>query len=244
MFREEGANRVCTNTKSGRHAFQTAEKRVSPRSSRNAGFTLLELTVSVVLLTVIGLLGYIASSGSLKAVDLNEKMTTLQEELRSTMRALSDEVQPAVKKARDGFELPTGAQELKVGSTANATSITFTVPTDMTGTHFSGVMTIRHESEDVTDASLGPGYYGNAALDPGEDTNGDGVLNRRLVLIRPDGSRQALGGGNHLARVVFNLSADGSMLNVIMCATMQVETGRSQTRILRHWLTSNIYLMN
>ena len=231
-------------TNRDRQAFQTAEKQARPRSSHDAGYTLLEVSIALALLAIVSLLGFIASSGSLKSVDLTQRMTTLQEELRSTMRALSAELQRAVKKARDGFELPPGAQELKILNTANPKAISFVVPTDMTGTHFSGVMTIQHESEDLTAAGLENGIYGNAVLDPGEDTNGDGTLNRRLVLIRPDGTRKVLGGGNHLARVTFYLSADGSMLGVIMCATTQIETGKSQPRLLTKWLTSDIYLMN
>jgi len=210
----------------------------------NAGFTVLELTVSAMLLTIVSLVGYVAFSTSLKSVDLTQRMTLLQEELRSTMRAISDEVQPAVKAARSGLELPTGAQALRIVSTSNPKAITFTVPTDMTGTHFSGVMTIQHETEDVAVSGLENGYYGNATLDAGEDTNSDGVLNRRVVLIRPDGSKQTLGNSNHIARVAFTLSADGSALNVVMCATMLLENGRKQPRILMSWLTSNIYLMN
>ncbi len=214
------------------------------RTGGNSGFTLVELSVSLVLLTIVSLMGFIASYSSMKSVDLTQRMTLLQEELRSTMRALSDQVQSAVKPARAGFELPTGAQAIKIVNTANPKAITFVVPTDMTGTKFSGVMTIQHETEDLPATGLENGNYGNAILDAGEDTNGDGILNRRLVLILPDGTRRVLGDSNHLARVAFNLSADGSMLGVTMCATMLIENGKSQPRLLVNWLTSNIYLMN
>lgn len=227
-----------------RHAFPTAEKRVCPRFSRNAGFTLVELSISIALIVLISLLGYLASSGSLKSVDLTQRMTTLQEELRSTMRALSDQVQPAVKAARAGLELPAGAQALTIVDTADPHAISFTVPTDMTYTVFSGVTTIQFETEDLPAASIENGQYGNGVLDSGEDKNGDAMLNRRLVMIRPDGTRQVLGGSSHLANVTFNLSADGSMLGVTMVATMRLETGKSKTRMLLYTLTSSIFLMN
>ncbi len=213
-------------------------------SRRSAGFTLVELMISSTLLVIVGLLGFIACSGSLKSVDLTQRMTTLQEELRSTMRALSDQVQPAVKAARDGFDLPTGARAIQIVNTASPTAITFVVPTDMTRTVFSGVTTIQFETEDKPDATIDNGQYGNGVLDTGEDTNGDGILNRRLVMVKPDGTRKVLGGSNHLASVTFNLSSDASMLEVTLIASMRIETGRSKSRMLLNSLTSNIFLMN
>lgn len=211
---------------------------------RQAGFTLVELTMSAALLIIVSLLGYIASLGALKSVDLSQRMTTLQEELRSTMRALSDQIQPAVKRAREGDQLPAGAQELKIVNTANPTAITFVVPTDMTFTNFSGVTTIQFETEDLPATGIVNGQYGNGVLDAGEDTNGDGILNRRLVLVQSNGTRQVLGGSNHLASVTFNLSSDGSMLEVTLVATMRFQSDRSSPRMLLNSLTSNIYLMN
>jgi prepilin-type N-terminal cleavage/methylation domain-containing protein len=230
-----------------RPALQSTEEPVSAHffgSRHNAGFTLLELSVSLVLITVLCLLGFLASSGSLKSVDLTKRMTTLQEELRSTMRALSDEVQPAVKRARAGLELPTGAQELKIVNTSSPKAISYVVPTDMTGTHFSGVTTIQFESEDLPATGIENGQYGNGVLDSGEDTNADGLLTRRLVIIQPNGTKTVIGGSNHLANVTFGLSDDGSMLEVTMVATMRQETGDSAYRMLLYTLTSNIYLMN
>jgi prepilin-type N-terminal cleavage/methylation domain-containing protein len=215
------------------------------RSCRNqAGFTLVELSISVTLLVIVSLLGFMASSSSLKSAALTQRMTALQEELRSTMRALSEQVQPAVKRARAGVELPSGARELKIVDAANPKAVSFVVPTDMTYTVFSGVTTIQFETEDLPATGIEGGQYGNGVLDAGEDTNGDRILNRQLVLIRPDGTRQVLGGSNHLANVTFSLSPDGSMLGVTLTATIRLETGKSKTRMLLKSLTGNIYLMN
>jgi type II secretory pathway pseudopilin PulG len=208
-------------------------------SRHNAGFTVLELSISVALLVIVSLLGFIASSGSLKSADLTGRMTTLEGELRATMQTLSTQVQPAVKKARSGFVLPTGAVALTV---VNPTTITYVVPTGMAGKTFSGLYTIQFISEDKPDATIEGGTYGNGELDAGEDTDGDGMLDRNLVLTRPDGTKQMLGGANHLANVTFALSADGSMLEVTMVASMRLEAGK--TRMLLYTLTSNIYLMN
>lgn len=207
-----------------------------------AGFTLLELSISVALLAVVALLGFIASSSSAKSADLTRRMTTVQEELRSTMRALSDQVQPAVKAPRTGMLLPAGAQALRIVNTATPTAITFTVPTNAAGSTFSGVNTIRFESEDKPATGVENGQFGNGQLDSGEDANGDGRLNRQLVLVRPNGTRVVLGGGNHLANVAFTLSPDGSMLGVTLTASMRLE--QSKSRMLVDQLTSNIYIMN
>jgi hypothetical protein len=202
----------------------------------------MELSISVALLAVISLLGVLASSASLKSASLTRSMTTLQEELRSTMRALSDQVQPAVKAARVGFLLPLGAQSLRIVNTATPTAITFVVPTNMTGTAFSGVNTIQFENEDTPAPGIDGGEFGNGRLDSGEDDNGNGRLDRQLVWIQPNGTRQMLGGGNHLANMTFNLSADGSMLEVAMVATTRLEAGKN--RMLQYRLASNIYIMN
>ena len=101
---------------------------------------------------------------------------------------------------------------------------------------------MQFETEDKPDTSVEGGELGNGQLNTGEDTNGDGILNRRLVMIQPDGTRQVLGGSNNLADVTFGLSPDGSMLTATIVATMRLETGRA--RMLRYSLTSNIFLMN
>ena len=109
------------------------------RSSRcNAGFTLVEVSISMVLLAVVSLLGFMASSSSLRSADLNRRMTTLQEDVRSTMRALSDHVQAAVKRPRPKVLLKSNAQELTIVDETNPRAITFVLPTDGTGGQFLG----------------------------------------------------------------------------------------------------------
>jgi prepilin-type N-terminal cleavage/methylation domain-containing protein len=211
------------------------------RSSRHrAGFTLLELSISVALLVIVALLGFVAARGSMKSVDLTRRMTTLQEELRSSMRALSDQVQSAVKRPRLNAILPPGAaQSLRV---VNPTTITFVTPTNMTGAAFSGVTTIQFVDEDLPDTGIDGGQFGNGQLNSGEDTNSNGVLDRQLVMTLPNGTQQVLGSGGHLADMVFTLSPDGGMLQVAMVATMRLE--QSKTRMLQYRLASNIFMMN
>jgi prepilin-type N-terminal cleavage/methylation domain-containing protein len=206
---------------------------------RRGGFTLLEMMISTALLVVIGLLGFVATSSSYKSVDLNQRMSQLQQDVRDTMRAVSDEVQKAVKPAKAGMVLPVKAQALKV---ADAKTITFVTPTDMTFTKFTGVQTIQFQSEDTPAPAIEGGEFGNAKLDAGEDKNNDGALTRQLVLTRDNGTKKVLGAANHLANVQFALSADGTTLAVTVVASTPIEN--NVNRVLQFRATSNIYLMN
>lgn len=207
---------------------------------RQAGFTLIEMMISVAIVLVVSMLGYIAFSSSYEAIDLNQRMGTLQGDCRDAMRALSDEAQMAVKRAAPGQVLPAGAQELRVNP-GNPREITYVVPTADDGTAFSPVRTIRFESEDLPAAGLENGEFGNGRLDPGEDTDGNGRLTRQLVLINGI-QRRVLGSATTLANVAFDLSADGSCLVVTMTAVTPI--AQDSARMLRVDTESTIYLMN
>ena len=207
---------------------------------RQAGFTLIEMMISVAIVLVVSMLGYIAFSSSYEAIDLNQRMGTLQGDCRDAMRALSDEAQLAVKRAAAGQVLPAGARELRVNP-GNRREITYVVPTADDGTAFSTVRTIRFESEDLPAAGLENGEFGNGRLDPGEDTDGNGRLTRQLVLINGI-QRRVLGSATTLANVAFDLSADGSCLVVTMTAVTPI--AQDSARMLRVDTESTIYLMN
>lgn len=207
---------------------------------RTSGFTLIELMISVAIVLVVSMLGYIAFSSSYEAIDLNRRIGTLQSDCRDAMRALSDEVQMAVKRAAPGLTLPAGAQELRVNPT-NPREITYVVPTTADGENFSPVRTIRFVSEDLPATELQNGEFGNGRLDPGEDTDGNGQLTRQLVLINGM-ERRVLGSAVSLANVAFDLSPDGSCLLVTMTAACPM--ARDTTRMLRVDTESAVYMMN
>lgn len=197
--------------------------------------------ISLAVGMVVVMLSYIAFSSGYEAVRLTNSLAALQSDSRNAMRALGREVQLAVKRPEAGLILPAGAIGLEV-SADNPGEITFVVPTDDTGTTFSSVVTIRFESEDAPVTTLENGEFGNARLDPGEDTNGDGMLTRQLVLLR-DGQRSVLGSANSLADVTFGLSEDGSRLLVNMTATAHMAAGGGG-RLLRYDSNSALYIMN
>ncbi len=206
-----------------------------------SGFTLIEMMISLAVGMVVVMLSYLAFSSSHEAVRLNSNMAALQSDSRNAMRALGKEVQLAVKRPEAGLALPAGAKELTI-TAGNPGELTFVVPTDNTGAAFSNVVTVRFESEDKPDASVENGEFGNARLDPGEDTNGDGMLTRQLVLIQ-DGRRRVLGSANSLANVTFGLSEDGSRLLVNMTAAVHMAVGGGG-RLLRYDSNSAVFLMN
>lgn len=207
------------------------------RKGSEQGFTLLELMMAMAVMGVVALISGSVYVSTYRSTLINGATSDLQREVRDVLSALNAEVQFAVKPARPGLTLPAGAQAIEVSP--DGRTVTYVVPTDLTGQNFSAPITIRFETEDLP---TGAGMPGNAVLDPGEDLNGDGILNRHLVITRDDESR-TLGGANSLADVQFSLSPDGSMLmvNVVACKRIR---GTGLAQMIQLGATSNIFLMN
>ncbi len=207
---------------------------------RLSGFTLLELMMVTAVLGIVYLISGAVYVSTYRSTLINSAVSDLQREVRDALTALSAEAQFAVKPARPGLVLPPGAQPITISP--DRRSITYTVPTDLSGQNFSQPITIAFETEDTPVDGGEAEEFGNAVLDAGEDQNGDGVLNRRLLITRGDETRP-LGGANALANVTFELSPDGSMLIVNVVATRRVR-GAGLDQLSRFETTSNIYLMN
>jgi len=171
------------------------------------GFTLPELLISMSILSIISLLGYVVLVTSTQSANLTTAQSQLQASLRDTMQALSAEVRMAYSQQTVASQNPgevtlpslVGTPPIAVGS--GGKSITFRVPT---ATLTSAVptpsqpITIQLRNEDLGGAAA------NGKLDPGEDTNGDGMLNRRLERTQ-NGVTVPLGAINDLADVEFEL---------------------------------------
>ena len=211
-----------------------------PRLFQRHGFTLLELMMAMAVLGIVALISGSVYVSTYRSTLINRAANDLQREVRDAFSALSAEVQFAVKPARPGLVLPAGAQEITVSP--DGRTVTYVVPTDLTGQNFSDPITIAFETEDTPIPENVNEEFGNAVLDSGEDQNGDGILNRRLVLSRDDETR-VLGSANSLADVTFSLSPDGSMLIVNVTATRRIR-GAGLDQLIRFNTTSNIYLMN
>ncbi|HOJ68227.1 MAG TPA: prepilin-type N-terminal cleavage/methylation domain-containing protein [Candidatus Hydrogenedentes bacterium] len=210
------------------------------RPLRN-GFTLLELMMAMAVLGVVAVISGAVYVSTYRSTLINAAANDLQREVRDALTALNAEVQFAVKSARPGLTLPAGAQAISISP--DGRTVTYTVPTDLSGQNFSQPITIAFVTEDqpVPEGSWQE-EFGNAVLDGGEDQNGDGILNRQLVITR-DGETHPLGAANSLANVRFALSPDGSMLIVTVTGTRRIR-GAGLDQVIRFDTTSNIYLMN
>ena len=204
----------------------------------NSGFTLLELTLSMVLIVFISTLGLVAVQTTANSVSTGQVQTQLQSEARDIAISLSREVEPAVRPAMAGETLPPGAVGLQVLDDGH--TLLFQVPEDELFTVFSAPITITYENEDLPDAQTGS-PIGNAVLDPDEDTNEDLALTRRLVR-RQAGTTEVLGGSNNLADVRFELQENGDVLRVTLLLTTPLSNEREH--LIQYQVQEDIYLMN
>lgn len=172
------------------------------------GFTLLEMLFSVSILSVVSLLGFIVVRSSYESQSLIEAQGEIQSDLRSVMAALTAELELAFAEPRIiSVRNPDGVEPIKVATDGKSVVYYRPVPDNSAqGFTWQGPFTLMFENEDTDDGS-----GGNAKLDSGEDVNGDGVLNRRVVRIA-NGVSTPLGGANNIRSVQFELldSADAS----------------------------------
>lgn len=164
------------------------------------GFTLLEVTISVAIFTVVGLLSFLVLSSSNESAAMTAAKSDVQAALRDTMNAVTTEVRGAYTERLAGTPGADPVTEA-ITVTNDGMGLRYRVPdpSKIWGSHTvpgaSPPIQIVFENEDVN---------GNGILDPGEDLNGDGVLNRRLV--RTQGNvATPLGSTNELEAVTFEL---------------------------------------
>lgn len=176
------------------------------------GFSLLELTVSVSILTVVSLLSFIV----VRASAASSALATAKEQAQQCVRGVMDEMTREIATASrlNNTALTPKLTALTLNS---ATSITFQVPTDTSGTLYSTPVTYQFENEDTTI---------NARLDAGEDKNGDGLLTRRIMRTQ-DGKTWILGGANDVASLTFALNPPANdTVTVTVTATKAVNNRR------------------
>lgn len=141
---------------------------------KNQGHTLVEIMVSMGILSVVSLLGFIVLQSSTSSAQLANAKVDVQNNLRDTMAALIAELREGVTQTTtDKTGAPDGLYPVAVGDEGR--SITFQVPRPVSGEAlyaYSTPITFSLQNEDQN---------GNGILDPDEDTNGDGVLTRRIV---------------------------------------------------------------
>jgi len=198
------------------------------------GFTLLELTVSMSMLLVVSMLTLLVTSTSSSAVALSEAKETAQSSVRDSMTAMTAELALASKKSNTETVAPLSLQSLQV---VNPGEIVFQVPLDSSGELWSTPITYRFVDEDIGEGE----YANNGQLDPGEDTDGDGALTRRIVRIQGD-TQMALCPANDLSGVQFALSAAGDVLTINVSASKAVSNRRRD--LVTATASSRVYLTN
>lgn len=212
------------------------------------GFTLLELSVSMALLSVVSLLAFYALANSTESAVMAQAKGELQGNLRDTMDALTDDLSVAFSDRIWKGE----PQMLPVGLTGpltvseDGTSVTFQrpVPRSLGIPDASTPIVIRFENEDLG------GTAANGALDSGEDVNGDGSLTRRLVRVQ-NAQLQPLGASNNISRVKFELLENQSATNTQLTslrieleATKVFSERSSGDKLVRGVLATTIHLHN
>lgn len=164
------------------------------------GFTLLEMMFVCSIMSVVSLLSFVAVRGSLEAATMTEAKSDVQSNLRNVMTVVSSELQEAITDRNiKALIAPINAKAVKVA--ANGKSITF-MRIEPVNTpqrvELSGEITYYFHNED-TDA--------DGRLDTGEDKNGDGLLNRRIMRVE-DGEETVVGAVNDISNITFTLPAD------------------------------------
>lgn len=212
------------------------------------GFTLLELSVSMALLTVVSLLAFYALAGATDSATLSQAKSELQSNLRDTMDALIDEVNVAYTDRiwkGEPQTLPVGLNG-PITVSGDGTSVSFQrpVPKAVGIPDASTPIIVRFENEDLG------GTAANGVLDTGEDVNGDGSLTRRLIRVQ-NGQVTPLGSSNNISRVRFELlenqddnNKQMTSLRIQLEATKVFSERSSGDKLVRGVLASTIHLNN
>ncbi|MCP4642520.1 MAG: prepilin-type N-terminal cleavage/methylation domain-containing protein [bacterium] len=208
---------------------------------RRAGFTLVELSISLAILTVITGLGFVALMSCSRSVAVSQAKGDVQRNVRDIMTGLSRELQIASRKADDSLSPPLNPLVISESPTEGSMmEVQFQVPIDGTGRNWSAPITYRYINEDLNS---------NNRLDSGEDVDEDGVLTRRIVRLQDrnddgdsddPGESSVIGAVNDLSSV--QIVRNGDLLTLTVTASRLVANQR--THPVTATATHNIYLTN
>ncbi len=209
------------------------------------GMTLIEVMISTGLLAIISILGFLALQSSVKSSSLAFAQNQIDSALRDTFNELTNLVKQAYTTVSTDVTppiAPPGVEPIQI--TSDGRGLRFYIPVRVNTPAFfqsSGPILVNYENEDT-------GNPPNAILDPGEDTNNDGVLTRRLVIQRGDTTR-VVGSANCISNVRFQLLPDRSdtsnqptVLYVYLEGSMRMGPGEGP--LIRSELSGTIKLEN
>lgn len=205
------------------------------------GFTLLELVVTVGLLSIVGLLGFMAMASSGQAMQVAETAGRIQNDLRETLMLMNEELQLAAKVGDDSLDPPLFPVTIVANPTATSpVEIQFQVPTGNSGRRWSQIIRYRYVDEDVN---------GNSWLDTGEDVDVDLQLTRRILRIQDingdgdftdSGETRSLGTANALSDVSFQLNNGVVTVNLGAAKKASQDAPHAQEAAV----SGQIYLLN
>lgn len=205
------------------------------------GFTMLELTVSMGILSVVALLGMVAVRASASTVATTEALSQVQSCVRDTMRVLQNELQMSAKRSNPSLTPPLQTAQINANPAAGApVELVFQTPVDLSGQRWSRTVRYRFIYEDANN---------NNRLDPNEDTDRNGVLTRCILRMQDrngdgdtadPGEAAPIGGSNDFRDVAF--ARNGDVITITLTANRLVGTRRNWPVTATE--TARVYLLN
>lgn len=205
------------------------------------GFTLLEVTIVMAILSVFSLLGFVAITSATQATILADARTQVQSDLRQMVTLMADDLQMASKTPNPSLTPPLQAVRINRDIDANSpVEIVFQVPLDGSGNRWSRPIRYRFFNEDLN---------GNRRLDPGEDVDGDGALSRRILRLQDlngdgtfdgPGETVMVGTANNISALDFAFNND----RITITATADRLVGTREDFPVTAAVTTTVYLLN
>ncbi|MBI5091496.1 MAG: prepilin-type N-terminal cleavage/methylation domain-containing protein [Candidatus Hydrogenedentes bacterium] len=211
---------------------------------KSTGFTMLELIISLALLSIVSVLGFAVMAASVKVMGQAATQEVVDTDLRDVINAMRNELELASKTTNAALVPPLSAVAVTNNPVAGAPiEIAFQKPLNSTGNNWSTAIRYRFINEDAN---------GNGRLDTSEDTDNNRVLTRRIVRIQDmngngstadAGETTPVGGANDISNVAMALDASRSMLTITLTASRRLSNDPSRPPITGS-VTTNIYLVN
>lgn len=215
--------------------------------NKQAGFTLLEMLVSVSILTVVSLLTFVALQSSTQSNIVSAAKEEVGANLRDALLALNAEVRQAYTARTVDADPPIAPEDaFAITVINNGRGLRYCVPEPSPTSPIPGAsapIEIIFENEDIA------GGAPNGLLEDGEDLNGDGALTRRLVR-RENGVDRYLGSANNISDVLFSLEENSAAasttlntLTVTLSGSKAVTSG-GNTSLVQSEISSRLHMEN
>jgi len=180
---------------------------------RTMGFTLLELTIATAITAVVSALCLMGIMATAQTTRIIERESDCAWEMRNVLTQMTRELELAA--TVENTKVTPQVQPIAVTSNAETGMLdTIVFQTPVTAATWSTPITYQYVNEDAN---------GNAKLDDGEDTNGDGRLTRRVI------RRQTVDGAAQ--ETVVGAASDIAAIAVTLFSTAQQRPFRLDVRL-------------